>query len=180
VLNEGAGVGERAQDFQLEQQGLAYLAYQTGGFPYQNGNDSNWGLDLVLEDQQGYYLIGYKPTEKTFVQRHGVASYHRIRVKVNRPGLRVRSRTGFFGETDEQSVPHYATAAEQLQAAMLSPFRSSGIRLRLTALYGEVPKVGPMVRNLLHIDARDLNFNLAPDGSASANVGVLAVATGLE
>jgi len=179
VLNDAAGVGQRALDFQLEQQGLAYLAYQTGGFPYQNGNDLNWGLDRVLDDQQGYYLIGYKPTEKTFLRKHGSLSYHRIQVKVKRSGLRVRSRTGFFGETDEQSVPHYATAAEQLQAAMLSPFRSSEIRLRLTALYGEVPKIGPMVRNLLHIDARDLNFNVAPDGSASADVAVLAVATGI-
>ncbi len=178
ALTEAAGVGQRSLDYQLEQQGLGYLAHQTGGFPYQNGNDLNWGLDRILEEQQEYYLIGYKPSEETFAQKHGAASYHQIRVNVKCSGLHVRSRTGFFGETDEHSIPRYTTVAEQLQAAMLSPFHSSGIRLRLTALYGEVPKIGSVVRNLLHIEAHDLLFNLAPDGSAVAKVGVLAVATG--
>lgn len=61
---------------------------------------------------------------------------------------------------------------------MLSPFRSSGVRLRLTALYAEVPKRGPVVRNLLHIDTQDLTFQSAP-GASLAEVEIVAVATSM-
>jgi VWFA-related protein len=178
TLMDAGTLGGRDVEFNVGQQGLAHLALETGGLAYENGNDLNWGLDRVLEDQQGYYLLGYKPSEQTFVNKHGSRSYHRIQVKVKRAGLQVRSRTGFFGETDEESRPRYNTPIEQMRAAMLSPFQSSGVRLRLTALYAEVPKVGPVVRNLLHINAQDLDFHLAADGSATARVGVVAVATG--
>jgi hypothetical protein len=65
-----------------------------------------------------------------------------------------------------------------MQAAMLSPFQSSGIHLRLTALYAEVPRHGTVVRNLLHIDARDIAFQVEHDGSAKGSIQLLAVATG--
>jgi VWFA-related protein len=170
----------RDRAFNIGQQGLAYLAEETGGIPYQNGNDFNYGLDKVLQDQSGYYLIGFKPPDGTFDQKRGARRYHHVAVKVTRPGLHVRSRTGFFGETDEERSPKYKSPLEQMRAAMLSPFRSSDVRLRLTALYAEVPKRGAVVRNLLHIDAQDLS--LQPDlllGGSSARVEIVAVATSL-
>ena len=169
---------ERDRLLTIGQQGLAFLAYQTGGLAYQSGNDLNWGLDRVLEDQQGYYLLGYKPSASTFEARHGARGFHGIVVKVKRAGLHVRSRTGFFGETDEESRPKYETAMDQMRATMLSPFNSSSVRLRLTALYAEAGKHGPVVRNLLHIDARDLTFVTVADGSSQTQVEMLAVAVG--
>ena len=166
--------------FNKGQQGLEQFAFETGGLAYANGNDLNWGLDRVLEDQQGYYLIGYKPASGTFDSRHGWRSYHTIRVRVTRAGLRVRSRTGFLGATDEETRPRYDSPLEQLHAAMVSPFQSSGVHLRLTALYAETPKQGPVVRNLLHIDARDLTFEKTPDGWAVAKGEILALATGAD
>ncbi|MGA3042107.1 MAG: VWA domain-containing protein [Bryobacteraceae bacterium] len=167
-------------DFNAGQQGLELIASQTGGLAYANGNDLNWGLDRVLEDQQGYYLIGYKPAAGTFDSRHGWRSYHKIKVKVTRAGLHVRSRTGFFGATDDETRPLYDTPLAQLHAAMVSPFQSAGVHLRLTALYAEVPKRGPVVRNLLHIDAHDLTFQQTPEGAALARMEILAVATGVD
>ena len=166
--------------FNVRQQGLAYLAQESGGIPYQNGNDFNYGLDKVLQDQSGYYLIGFRPPNGTFEEKRGARSYHHVAVKVTRPGLHVRSRSGFFGETDEETAPKYKSSLEQMRAAMLSPFRSSDVRLRLTALYAEVPKRGAVVRNLLHIDAQDLS--LQPDhllGGSSAQVEIVAVATSM-
>ena len=110
ALNADTQVGGgRDFAFNAGQQVLAHLALETGGIPYENGNDLNWGLARVLEDQQGYYLIGFKPPSGTFEDKHGARSYHRVRVEVTRPGLRVRSRSGFFGETDDQTLPRYAT-----------------------------------------------------------------------
>lgn len=166
--------------FNATQQGLTSLATLTGGLAYTNGNDLNYGLGLVLEDQRGYYLLGYTPASSTFEQSDGVAPYHRIRVRVKVSGLTLRSRTGFFGATDEQTQPKSETAAQQLRLAMLSPFNSAGIHLRLTPLYTEVRGKGPVVRNLLHIDPRDLQFVTNPDGSRKANVAVLAMAFGTD
>lgn len=173
-ITQAGAPGGRDVAFNAGQQGLAHLALETGGLPYENGNDLNWGLDRVLADQQGYYLIGFKPAQGTFDEKHGKRNYHHFAVKVTRPHLHVRSRSGSFGETDEEATPKYSTPLEQLRAGMLSPFRSSQVRLRLTALYAEVPKHGPVVRNLLHIDTADLTF----DG-ATARVEIVAVATSM-
>ena len=160
------------------QQSLAYLADRTGGLAYENGNDMNWGLDRVLEDQAGYYLLGYHPPDSTLNGKNSRTDFHRIQVKVTRAGLHVRSRSGFFGETDEQTLPAYTTPIEQLHAAMLSPFQSSGVDVRLTALYAEVPRQGPVVRNLLRINAADLTWQHDEHGNNWAKILLVAVATG--
>ncbi|MGA7410452.1 MAG: VWA domain-containing protein [Bryobacteraceae bacterium] len=167
-------------DFIATQQGLVALASLTGGVAYTNGNDLNGGLSLVLEDQRGYYLIGYSPHSSTFEQAGGAAPFHRIKVRVKTKGLTARSRTGFFGATDEQTEPKKETPAQQLRLAMLSPFNSAAVHLRLTPLYTEVHGKGPVVRNLLHIDPRDLQFNTAADGSKKAKIDVLAMAFGAD
>jgi VWFA-related protein len=160
------------------QQNLGYLADKTGGLAYENGNDLNWGLERVMEDQQGYYLLGYHPPEGTLERKGRQSDFHNIQVKVTRAGLHVRSRTGFFGESDAESLPKYATPLEQLRATMLSPFQSSAVGVRLTALYAEVPKQGPVVRNLLRINAADLTWQHDTRGSDTARILLVAVATG--
>ncbi len=54
------------QEFNSTQQGLETVALLTGGLAYQNGNDLNYGLDRVLEDQKGYYLLGFHPDDGVF------------------------------------------------------------------------------------------------------------------
>jgi VWFA-related protein len=84
-----------------DQFGLEFLAEETGGLFYQD-NDVNDGIGRFLEDQKGYYLIGYKPVGGDFDDVDGRRPFHLIRVKVKRPGLQVRSRSGFIGATDEE------------------------------------------------------------------------------
>ena len=52
----------------------------------------------VLDDQRGYYLIGFQPSEDTFKADKG---FRRVKVKVTGKGLRVRTRAGFFGVATE-------------------------------------------------------------------------------
>jgi hypothetical protein len=99
-------------------------------------------------------------------------------IKVKRPGLKVRSRTGFYGITDEDAAPQRRTPAQQLVGALTSPFAESGVHLRLTSLYGNDPKVGSFVRSLLHIEGRDFTFTDEPDGWHKAVFDVLAVTFG--
>jgi VWFA-related protein len=168
----------RRGDFYESQNGLNYLARQTGGFPIRNTNDLSAGIKRVLEDQKGYYLIGYRPDESTFDQATGRRKFHKITLKFKRPGLSYRTRTGFYGVTDEEAAPKPRTREQQLSMALASPFNSGGVALRLTSLYGNDAKLGGFVRSLLHIQARDLTFTDEPDGWHKAVFDVLAVTFG--
>ena len=168
----------RRNDLFESQNGLNYLARQTGGFPIRNTNDLSAGIKRVLEDQKGYYLIGYRPDEATFDDATGRRKFHKITLKLKRPGLNHRTRTGFYGVTDQEIAPKPLTRAAQLITALTSPFGSGGVKLRLTSLYGNDAKAGGFMRSLMHIEARDLTFTDEPDGWHKAVFDILAVTFG--
>lgn len=163
-----------------QQEGLTLLARETGGIPIHNNNDLNGGLRRALDDQKGYYLIGYRPEESTFDARLGRRQYHRLSVKVTRPGkFNVRTRTGFFGVSDEEKrAPVQRTLGQQLVGALTSPFGSTGVHLQLTSLFANDPKVGSFMRSMLHIDVRDLTFTTEANGLHKCVFDVLAMTFG--
>jgi VWFA-related protein len=169
---------DRRAEFFESQNGLNYLAQQTGGFFIRNNNDLSGGIKRVLDDQKGYYLIGYRPDESTFDLKTGRRQFHKITLKLKRPGLNHRARTGFYGITDEQAISKPHTRIQQLSSALTSPFTSGGVHLQLTSLYGNDPKLGGFVRSMLHIEGRDLTFTDEPDGWHKAVFDVMAVTFG--
>lgn len=165
----------RRQEMFDTQQGLQYLAQETGGFGIRNSNDLGRGIRRVLDDQRGYYLLGYVPDYSTFKLDRGLRKFHKIAVKVKTAGLNVRSRKGFYGIPEEVARPARRTPAQQVIGALMSPFTSGDVHLKLTSLYGHDPKAGSIVRSLLHIDPRDLSFTMKPDGSHEAVIDLVAV-----
>ena len=160
------------------QEGLDYLARETGGIPIRNTNDLSGGIRKVLEVQKGYYLIGYRPDQSTFDSRTGRRVFHRLSLKIKRPGkFNIRMRHGFLGITDEER-PKPRTAAQQLYNALVSPFGSSGVHLQLTSLFANDPKFGSIMRSLLHIDSRDLTFQRDADGFHKTSIDVMAITFG--
>jgi VWFA-related protein len=146
------------------------LAHQTGGRLIYNTNDIAGGIRRIMEEQKGYYLIGYRPGGETFNRR-----FHKISVRVKRPGLTARTRTGFYGVTDEEARPAPASARDQTLTALMSPFGAGAINLRVTPLFADTPETGSILRSLLHIDARDLAFTDEPDGAHKATIQVTGV-----
>ena len=170
---------DRRTGFFESQNGLNYLALQTGGFAIRNSNDLNRGIKRVLEDQQGYYLIGYRPDESTFDQISGRRKFHKLSLKVTRPGkFKVRMRNGFYGFTDDEARPTQLTTARQLIRAVTSPFGSAGVQVRLTSLFANDPKAGSLMRSMLHINGRDLVFVEEADGWQKATFDILAITFG--
>lgn len=165
----------RRQELFDTQSGLQYLAQETGGFAIRNSNDLKGGIKRVLDDQRGYYLLGYVPESSTFRLERGLRKFHKIAVKVKTPALSVRSRTGFYGIADEQARPARRTPAQQVIGALMSPFTSGDVHLKLTSLFSHDAKAGSIVRSLLHIDPHDLSFTVKPDGSHEAVIDLLAV-----
>jgi VWFA-related protein len=172
-------LSDRRTAFFESQSGLSYLAQQTGGLAIRNTNDLNGGIRRVIEDQRGYYLIGYRPDESTFDKVSGRRKFHKLALKVNRLGkFNVRMRNGFYGITDEEVTPSRQTLAQRMVGALISPFGSAGVHLRLTSLFANNPKLGSFMRSMLHVDGRDLTFTDEPDGWHKAVFDILALTFG--
>ncbi len=169
-------LGARNAEVLDKQDGLAYLSTETGGRSFFNNNDFNKGMDKALEDQEGFYLLGYQPDSDTFDAR--TRRFNKLSIKVNRPGVNVRYRSGFFGITDNKTKVSNMTPIQQFQTALTSPFAINGINLRLNALFGYDLRTGPYVRSFLHVSAKDLKFTEEADGSHKAAFDVLAVSFG--
>ena len=170
----------RGRELTDSQRGMRALAEETGGVAYVNSNDVGGGLRRALEDQRGYYLIGYRPDEGTFDPTTGRMRYHKLTLNVTRPGLKVRTRRGFFSFTGKSLTPATVplTRAQQLRAALVSPFPAGGVSLRVTSLFGHDRKEGAFVRSLVHIDGRDLTFRQQPDGTYKSVIDVVALTFG--
>ena len=159
------------------QGGLSYLANQTGGFFVRNTNNMSEGVGRVLDDQKGYYLIGYIPEHSSFKDVRGKREFHNLSLKVKRAGLRVRSRAGFYGITDEEANPTSA-GTQQIVKAITSPFASGDIHLKLTSLFGHETKEGSFMRSIMHIDARDVTFTEEQEGLRKATLEIVAFTFG--
>lgn len=163
------------------QSGTDILAEQTGGLALRNNNDINGALRRVLDDQKGYYLIGYRPDASTFDQAKGRGKFHKIRTKVKRPDLKLRTRGGFFGFTDDETTTKPVvkrTRNQQLYAALTSPFSSGGVPLRLTSLFHSQDEKNSYVDSLLHLDASSFTFKEEADGWHKAEVDLVALTFG--
>ncbi len=163
----------RLRDFNIQQNGLVYLAGQTGGRAVLNGNDMTWAIDQVLDDLNGYYLIGYQPQPGTFHKQGDAPSFHQLRVRVKRPGLSVRSRTGFYGLTDQESLPQPVTDGQKLFTALQSPFGAPGIPLKLTVQFLSDGDKHSSLATLLHIDGHAIDFKKEEDDKYHARIELL-------
>ena len=73
---------------------LRTMAETTGGRAIVNNNDMERGVRGLIDESASYYLLGVAPPTP---KRDG--EFHPIRVGVNRPGLDVRTRKGFYEPT---------------------------------------------------------------------------------
>jgi hypothetical protein len=171
-------LNQRRNDEWETQEGLDYLARETGGIPIRNTNDLNGGIRRILADQKGYYLIGYRPDEATFDPRTGRRTFHKLSLKVTRPGkFNVRMRDGFYGVTTvERAEPK--SLAEEMMAALSSPFGATGVHLQLTSYFANDARAGSYMRSVMHIDPHDLTFTDAPNNFHKCVFDVVAITFG--
>jgi VWFA-related protein len=145
----------RMSQYNETKQGLNYLPQATGGLFLHLGNDINLHLGQVLDDQQGYYLIGYAPDPES-IRSEGRRRFPKITVKVKQPGLQVRTRSSFLGSLEEE---HLDLGPEAEMARILtSPFGANDIALDLTSLSEYDPRSGSSVSSWLHISPEHITF----------------------
>src|SRR5258707_1078414 len=66
------------------------VAQDTGGKVFRNTNNLTDAVKTAVDDSSGYYVLGYY-LDQTLLD----GKFHALKVKVNRGGAKVRSRSGF-------------------------------------------------------------------------------------
>src|SRR5262245_7854079 len=79
---------------------LQRLSHETGGRAIVNLNEPAKRLAQVIGDASAYYLLGYTP-----VRDMADGRFHRIEVKVKRPGVRVLARRAYWAPTEAEMNP---------------------------------------------------------------------------
>jgi VWFA-related protein len=152
----------RSQTIQMRREGAELIAKQTGGFLVRNSND--FKLDEILEDQSGYYLIGYRPTDETFNRK-----FHHIKARVKKSGLTLRTRYGFFGVSEDEVEKSKRTPTDKTTVALLSPFKTQELPIDLSAFFTS-DKGGSLIRMYVSLNSKDLVFNETAEGWHEASI----------
>ena len=87
---------------------LQSLAENTGGRQFSNNQPAS-SLREVVKAAKAFYLLGYASAKNP-----ADGKFHKIAVKVNRPGVEVRARTGYFApSTTEMNTAREKAAKEE-------------------------------------------------------------------
>jgi hypothetical protein len=135
----------------MNREGSERLAKQTGGFLVRNSND--FGLDRIVEDQSGYYLLGYRPTEDTFNRQ-----FHQIKAKVKRSGMTIRTRFGFYGVSEEEANRGRLPVQDETTLALISPFARQDLEVGVNSFFTNGNTEGSIIRSFIYLNPANLTF----------------------
>jgi VWFA-related protein len=82
-----------AEALQANDDILAGLASDTGGTYFHNSNDLGEGFKRLTTAPENRYLLEFSPQN---AKEDG--SYHRLKVTIDRKGLKLKARAGYFAE----------------------------------------------------------------------------------
>jgi len=162
-------------DLRLSQDSLRTLAEETGGFAAVNQNTLGSAFERIVDANSRYYVLGYYPTATA---RDG--RFHRIEVRVKRPGLRVSARRGYGsprGRTPaERRRDEEARRAREarrgavnntspeLRDALNAPLQQSGLTFTIQAAPFKLTQKEASVALAIEFDGGPLPFT-SPDTS---------------
>ncbi len=160
---------------------LRALAEQTGGYAATNANDLGPTFDRIVERSSHYYVLGYYPPTHP---RDG--RFHKIEVRVKRPGLNVTARKGYAsprGKTPEERVrdedarrarearkPLADNTTPQLRDVLGSPLQQSGLPFSVQAAPFRNTATDASVALAIEIDGSRLPLSQQPNGLSANQV----------
>lgn len=111
------------------QETLTTLSADTGGRAFLDSNDLGLVFDRVQRDTSAYYVLGYRSNNPL---RDG--KFRRIQVKVNRPGLNLEFRKGYYSPKDFQHF-NAEDKEQQMQDELASELPNTDVALYMAASY---------------------------------------------
>lgn len=178
----------------LEVEYLQMVAEGTGGRAFVNANDLTPAVDDIYLENSSYYLLGFTPA------RPQDGKTRRLEVRVNRPGVMVRTRGGYTSEKPSDAEKRLKALAESPLGAALSgivpksdlpldvvavPFLVDGWKEAVVAIAVGVRQplriAGPRTveRVALQVSAFDVNGKPHGTRTMRADVTIREGATGL-
>jgi VWFA-related protein len=154
--DQDLGVRSALTELRLSQDSLRVLAANTGGFAAVNQNDFDSAFDRIVAENSSYYMLGYYAGN---ARREG--RYRRIEVRVRRPGLRVRSRDGYYearGRRPSDAPPAPSSVSRAVADALGSPIPVKDVAMKVFAapFRGETPNAAVAIA--VEIDASTLDL----------------------
>ena len=158
------------------QQILLALAEGTGGFTIYNTNDLLGGLDRIAQEANQFYVLGYVP------QATPEGSCHALKVKLNRGGMEVRSRSGYCntrpvnpldGKPLEKQMEDRAAGSQPgaIHGTMQAPYFYTAPNIARVNLAMQIPGDSVVFnkdKGKYHAVVNVLGIAYKPDGSTGA------------
>jgi VWFA-related protein len=136
------------------------IAQNTGGLAFFNSNDIRNSIERAVDDARFSYILGYYPDHN---QWNG--EFRKLKVKVDRPGMEVRTRSGYLAATSTPvDAKDYGSMLGQIAA---SPLESTG--LTVFAKVNRSAVSSGSVDAFLNVDPRGIRFTQA-DGHWNGRV----------
>src|SRR6266849_4287741 len=123
------------------------LAERTGGKAYYNTNDLKSAIRGAIDDSKVTYVLGFYPA-------HGAwdGKFHELKVQVERKGVNVRHRLGYYAFADQPLTEKERKAA--FKEALWSPLESTTVGLTLR-LAPNLPRPGKL-RVVMMVDVKNV------------------------
>ena len=155
-----AGLNERGlqDEARLARESLQTFAEETGGFAVVNTNGFANAYDRIVQENSAYYVLAYYPPNP---KRDG--KFHKIEVRVTRPGLTVRSRRGYANPTGKVPTPVKSAISAELRDTLESPLPVSGLTMKVFAT--PFKGVAPNASVLLGVELRGRDLTTAENSS---------------
>jgi VWFA-related protein len=134
---------------------LGSVALGSGGKVFENTNDLSGAMDRAIDDSRATYVLGYYPTHDKWN-----GSFHAIKVEVDRPGLEVRSRKGYYATPD--SAQPTTSVVRRVADAVQSPLESTDLGFDVTVDAFNGPGGHQLKVNIL-VDASQVHFTRQGD-----------------
>ncbi|MCU1286330.1 MAG: hypothetical protein JWO13_2680 [Acidobacteriales bacterium] len=165
-INRVLALRQQSEAQMTPQQIMNDLASRTGGKAFYNRNDLDSAIESSIADGSTYSLVGYYPEDKNWNGK-----FRKIQVKLNRPGVKVRYRSGYYAVDPDVylKVDPKQRGAEFVRA--LNPDLPVSTALRFDA--GLIPPSAATNNKLAikyTVDGRSLAYDSDKDGISHAEV----------
>jgi VWFA-related protein len=142
------------------------MADRTGGRAYYNTNGIDAAIRKSIEDGSTYYTLAYYPENKNWNGK-----FRKIHVKVNRSGVTLRYRLGYFAVDPTLFAEKNQKQQDSAFALALSPDSPIATGLPFNALVLQPAEATPKtVRVNFGVDPHAISFEKSPDGLQHATL----------
>lgn len=141
----------RIDDMRYQEDPLRQLSGETGGMHVGNTNDLAAGMRKIIDSQSFYYILSYAtPNAKSD------GRYHKIKLEVTRPGLKVTYRKGYYAPKEQLSFER--RKKEDIIEALHAPGNLNEIPIQLSYNYFQMDDARYQLALVTQVNIRGMKF----------------------